>query len=189
MMSTLHLFIAQLRNWQLFVLVAVPFGLVLVLAAPDLETAQDMDTIMDQWTTMMLLGLPLILALYVWIWTIGVVANRSLAVSLRRSTRLLDISMPFVMVYIIFAVWAWPSTVMTNDPVMPVGIVLFLHLVATVLLTYAVIFAARSLGSLDRDRLAGFGRSLLFVLAIIYFPIGLWWIQPRLNSIARLPDN
>ena len=188
-MSTLHLFIAQLRNWQLFVLVVIPFGLVFVLAAPDFKTDQDMDTFMDQWTTMMLFALPLILAFYVWIWTIGVVANRNLAVSLRRSTKLLDISMPFVMAYIVFAVWAWPSTVMTNDPVMPVGIVLFLHMVATVLLVYALIFAARSVGSLDRDRLAGFGRSLLFVLAIIYFPIGLWWIQPRLNSITRLPNN
>lgn len=188
-MQIVYSFIARLRNWQLFLFVAVPFCVIPFLAAPDIEATRELDALNDQFTKMMLLSSPLIVALYAWIWTIGVVSNRNLADPLRRSTKLFNIAVPFVIVYFLFAVWAWPRTVMSNDPVMSVGIVLFLHMVATAFLVYALIFAARSISSLDRDRLSGFGRSLLFVLAILYFPIGLWWIQPRLNSIARLPPD
>ena len=177
-------FIARLRHWQLFALLALPYLAISFLMIPAPEPGRSVDMLMEEFTRLMILFSPLGVFLYVWVWTIGIVCNAALGRSLRRPTTILNIAMPATIAYFLFAIWAWPNVVMAEDPALPVGPIMIVHAAAVVMMIYGFVFAARSVGSLQQDQLVGFGRTVLFLLAIIYFPIGLWWIQPRLNNAA-----
>ena len=54
--------------------------------------------------------------------------------------------------------------------------------IASFLIIYAFFFAARAAASLGLNSRPTGGRIFLFFLGIMYGPIGVWFIQPRLNS-------
>ena len=182
-------FIARLRHWQMFIVLGLPFLAIVFLVIPEPTAGIDVEAQVDYFFRLMLWCAPLFVALYIWIWAAAIVCNAYQDEASRRSTIVLDFGMPFVIAYLIFAIWAWPKVVLADDPILPVGPVMTLHVIATLLLFYTIYFAARSVGSVGRDRSAGFGRTVLFFLAFIYFPIGLWAIQPVLNRASAEEKN
>jgi hypothetical protein len=132
----------------------------------------------------MLLSSPSIIVAYLWIWAVGDIANAKLDERLQRKTTLLKIAIPYAALYLFFAIWAWPNSIMAEEPTIPVGFLLTAHMSAVLLLFYSIIFSARSISSIGKANLSGFGRTTLFVLALLYYPIGVWFIQPRLNALV-----
>ncbi len=182
-MKTIESLIARARHWQLFVLMLAPM-LLAFWVRPMLAgaTEQNFEQLSDAFTTMMLVSMPGYLLMYAWIWVLARVCNASLPPALRRGDRLLNLGMSVAIVYMAIAAWAFPKVLMTAEGTPFMAPVMIAHMLATVLLFYSVIFAARSVASLGRDRMAGFGRSFLFFLGILYFFVGIWFIQPRLNA-------
>jgi len=177
--------IARIRPWLLFVLIAVPFcAIPFFYTIPRISAGASLEEHLTTIQGAMLLSFPLVVLLYGWIWTICVVANSALHENVQRPFRLARWGMPFAILYIALIISILPR-IATVDPFPAArGVFILLHLAATFYVFYAVVFAARSLASLGNTQFAGFGRIFLFFLAIIYFPVGLWWIQPRLNSIS-----
>lgn len=58
-----------------------------------------------------------------------------------------------------------------------------------VYLMYAVFqfffYPAKALKSIELNKEAGFGDYILDVIFMLFWPIGIWWVQPRLNKIAE----
>lgn len=185
-MESIILALARIKPWLLFVLTTAPMLVAVLLFFPPVEPLDDVQSFQSSFTKMMLMSVPGILILYAWILAVGVVCNRSIDVSVRKPERLFRFSVPFAMLYVSIATWAFPEAVLSEDRGLLRMIVFPVHFTATILLFYSVFFSARSLAMLDRPRSPGFWRSFRYFLGLLYYPIGLWFIQPRVNALAAL---
>lgn len=65
----------------------------------------------------------------------------------------------------------------------------FFGFVWVVYLMYAVIqfifFPARALKSVEQQAEMGFDQYFGYFLLMLFWPVGIWWIQPKLNRIGR----
>ncbi|RZV38892.1 MAG: hypothetical protein EX272_01505 [Chromatiales bacterium] len=181
-MKTIESLMARARHWQLLILMLAPMLAAGRIQADLMGPGQNFGQLSDAISRIMLVSLPGWVLMYVWIWVLARVCNASLPPALRRKERFLNIGMPFAIAYVIVAAWAFPKVLMTAEGSYLMAPLIIAHLTATVLLFYSAIFAARSVASLGHDRMAGFGRSFLFFLGILYFFVGIWFIQPRLNA-------
>jgi len=180
--------IARARHWQLFVVMLLPMVVAYSLYFPSMSLdpvtnpEQSFALLEDSFIKMMLVSLFGYMLLYLWIWVIGRVCNSSLPRISRRKDGLFNFSVPFALCYLPIATIAFPKLVATEGAHWSAALIIPLHIAASFMLFYAMIFAARSVASLGQNRRAGFGRSFLFFMGIMYFPIGVWIIQPCLNA-------
>ena len=93
--------------------------------------------------------------------------------------------LPYVIAYFLFATFYFPRPSNMQDPVVPLGLIFPLHLVAMFGMFYALIFCAKSLVMAERQQRVSFGDYVLPLFLIWFYPVGVWFIQPRLNSIGR----
>ena len=163
----------------------MPYLLVSVLAIPDVEPGRSFEEVEAEITSAMLLGTPVALIWMLWFWAVGIVANRGLPQDTQRPTGLLNLAIPFVMAYYAAATLALAEIGMLGLAEAWSTWLLIPHLLAGAAMLYAVIFAARRLNALDAPNLQSSGRAFLFFLGVLYFPIGIWWIQPRLNAVVE----
>jgi len=181
--------LARMKSWLLFVLSLTPMLLAMLLFFPPTEAHADLEGFESTFKTMMLISLFGTLIFYAWILTVGIVCNQSLDDSFRKSERLFRFSVPFAMLYITILIWAFPEAILSEDRAVLRMIIIPLHIAATLLLFYSMFFSARSVAMLDQPASPGFWRTLGYFLLILYFPIGLWFIQPRVNSISALSQG
>ena len=175
--------LARVRPWLLFVLTTAPMLSVLLLFFPPVEPLGEPRSLQSDFTKMMLVSIPGMLIVYAWVLTVGVVCNQSLDAALRKPEGLFRFAVPFAMGYLTIATWAFPEAVISDDQTFLRMLILPVHVVASVLLFYSVAFSARSLAMLDHPHSPGFWRSFIYFLALLYYPIGLWFIQRRVNVI------
>lgn len=185
-MKVLPRFIAKLRHWHLFIVMLVPMIIAGLYFRPNIGMQADESAFTQQFTTMMLISWPGYVALYGWMWSIGLVGNAALSESLRKSDRLAWFSAPVALAYGSIAIWAFPAVMFDPEPSAAKSILIVVHLIASFLMIYAFFFAARAAASLGQNARPSGGRVFLFFLGIMYFPIGVWFIQPRLNAAATV---
>lgn len=180
--------VARARHWQIFVVVLLPMVVAYYLYFPSMNPdpttnpEQRFAMFEDIFFKMTLVSLLGYMLLYVWIWVIGRVCNSRLPRVSRRKDGLFNFSVPFALCYLPIATIGFSKVVATEGAHWSAALLIPLHIAASFMLFYAMIFAARSVASLGQNRRAGFGRSFLFFMGIMYFPIGVWIIQPRLNA-------
>ena len=161
----------------------------MLLFFPPVEPNSNPSDFQSNFTLMMLVSVPGYLIFYAWVLAVGVACNQSLEVSARRSERLFRFSVPFAMIYLTIATWAFPEAVLNVERGVLRLVVVPLHLIATFCLFYSVVFSARSLAMLDNSVSPGSWRTLGYFMALLYYPIGLWFIQPRVNAISATSRN
>jgi hypothetical protein len=52
---------------------------------------------------------------------------------------------------------------------------------------YAIRFTAKAIVSIENNRNMHFSYYGTYMAGLFFFPIGIWWIQPRINSITSQP--
>ena len=75
--------LSRLKPWLLFVLTTAPMLVAMLLYFPPLEPPTELQSLQSAFTRMMLISMPGYLVFYAWIFTVGIVCNRSLESSLR----------------------------------------------------------------------------------------------------------
>jgi hypothetical protein len=120
----------------------------------------------------------------VWLWFLGAALNGVvIQASQRQSTRSLSASVLVIISFIVVSVtplrspralspWALSITV-------PLGLVL------VVLALYTVDFVAVSLLLAETGRIPTFGEYVKPFFLLLFFPLGIWFIQPRLNRLYK----
>ncbi len=182
--------LSRLKPWLLFFITVTPMVLAVTLFSPfPADPLSDIEGFKSQFSVMMAASLPGMLAFYAWIMTVGVVCNRSIENSYRKPERLFRFSVPFAMLYLTVAIWVFPEAVLSENMSLLAAVVFPVHFVASILLFYSVAFSARSLAMLAEPRSPGFWRSFRYFLALLYFPIGLWFVQPKVNAISAPSHN
>ena len=172
-------FLSSLKPWQLFVLTVGPMALSVFFGPAFSDRPATFDEVRAMFTVSMLVALPGYLVFFSWIFAIGVVCNDSIAPDYRKPTRLLFVAMPIALAYMCVAIFLFP-TVLGDAELKPFrALFMTVHVVASFCLYYSLFFAARSLAMLSQPEAPGFLRGLKYFFGLIYFPIGLWFIQPK----------
>lgn len=117
-----------------------------------------------------------------WIVSIAISANRKLDVSLRRSPTLMLVGMGFAAFYIGISQWLLPDVTTGEGGVSP-WIVVPMHFAAMLGIFYALLFSANRLMTLDRGKNVSFLDYSGAFFLMWFFPVGVWFVQPRVNGL------
>lgn len=163
------------KHWQVFLLLvgSMVGGALLQPASPDPFLGMVVGTLLFMGVWML------------WLWSIAAGANEKLDVSLRKSTRLMVVGVGFAAFYLAVSPFIWPD--LKGNPGIP-SLMVPMHLLAMVGIFYALLFTANRLVTLERrQKVSFFDYSGPFFL-IWFFPLGVWFVQPRVNRLLGSND-
>jgi hypothetical protein len=131
---------------------------------------------------MMILTFLMMLLFFSWLTSIGWVSNSRIEVALRPRMRWYVGAAIYAATYIALAARVFPASFATGGN-LP-GIIVVMHLLATVAIFYVLAFSAKNLIMAERQSpVALFDYSGPFFL-IWFFPVGVWFVQPRVNRLV-----
>ena len=169
-------FFLNAKGWQLFL---VLFGS--MLAGPVVTSALP-DRILGMAVTSLIF-----MALYVgWLWSIAAKANQKLNPSLQKSTKWMGLGLAYAAFYLVGALMLLPSTTSPGKG-LP-GFIIPMHLLAMFAIFYALAFTAKQLVTLERQQKVSFFEYSGPFFLLWFFPIGVWFIQPRVNQLLGNDD-
>ena len=162
----------QLKSWQLFIVFVTPMFLPIIFISLNSPPHT-------------LLGITLLIAivnLIGWLYSIGIVSNSRLPLTLKKNTMIYKICLLIPLVYIIFLAFFFPTIQDTGIQGYPAWLEPF-HLASMFGMFYGLYFTAKQFTALKNDCRVKFidfsGTFFLFW----FYPIGVWFIQPNVNEL------
>lgn len=182
-------FVARLKAWQVFILLVLPmfasqFYLVSNMPSPSSSlrppSMEEFEALFRQTLLMTLLMVVLLLG---WLLSIGFAANRRVEQNIRLNSNLAICCAIFAASYIALAQVIFPVPGSNSSGGVSVGVIVPLHMLAMFAIFYVLGFAARNIIMAERQaKVSFFDYSGPFFL-MWFFPIGLWFVQPRVNRL------
>lgn len=178
-MKVLSDFFLKAKHWHLFILLFVVPTIAEIVASGYIPTT------IRSWKDLgygglLYLGLMLLdtLCLFTWLWAMG-----SFLVSLqnpvhRLNQRFFRVALVYPFVYIPFFFWF-----LLRSEAIPAQVVFSLHLFATLCFFYVFYFVAKSLVTVNKRKEVFIGDYIKSWILICLFPVGVWFIQPRINQL------
>ena len=122
---------------------------------------------------------------YFYVWNIGITMNKNLNNDLRKNTGFFKISMIFVGIYIIVFICGFIYTASHPAPANFFVKIVPFHAVTMILVACNVFFAARSLKTYEKQREVKAEELLFDLFMILLFPVGIFFLQPRINKYVK----
>lgn len=177
-------------NWQLFLLVALLPLLILVggllvpayyFSGATLFFAVPLAVVFSQ------------VVLYGWMWSVGqgLYRQKGLQAYFSNKTFRWMVAIPVFIILLVLIFWLWGAAIlgmgkfsMANVLTGALLFLLPLEVIFIVSKFYCLYFVARVLKTAELQRAARFEDFSMEFILLMVFPIGLWWIQPRVNRLA-----
>ena len=177
-------FFLRAKHWHLFVLFFIVPTILEITATGYIPTT------FRSWRELGLspfvyLGLMLLdtFCLLAWLWAMGWFLN-----SLQKPVVRLKLSFfRFALIYAPAYMLIFFPVMSTSEP--PVQIVVPLHLFAIFCLFYVFFFVARSLVTVNKGKQVSFSEYAKSLVLLLFYPIGVWRIQPRINQLYAQRTN
>lgn len=180
-------FLLRLKHWQAFLLLFVlPF--LLQYGLPKLFDAAGLTL---AWVAALLFDALPSVAYVLWMWRIGLFLYRRLPAQIKVSPVYLHLGVLYFVLYTLLFIYTLDlvkESVLEGS--LPYGMLLLLapmHLLATFCLLYIVYFAARSLVSVEQQRVVTASAFTGTYLLFLFLPLGIWFLQPRLSELSPEP--
>lgn len=168
------------KHWQIFLCYFTLFVVAtLVSARSELNSPTSLVTVRGR---LVFLGFWVLCMGFfaLWLWSMGLFLNSIVDPKLRRGTRLFGVSLAYTLIY----VFVFAPVFSSSDPLI-VLLMLPLHLFTIFAMFYSIYFVARSLVQVERGGPAPFyGYASPFFL-LLFFPVGVWFTQPRINRLYQ----
>ena len=168
----------EARNWQIFLLI---FGLPLLSIVLDIHP-------MISFYSFLLSGF----FYFSWIYAIGYGLSQKLpkgfSLNIQRFRILFFI--PILYIIILFN-FIEPIFFQWLNPEEHLGlflVLIFLHIFSGLCIMHSFWFAAKIIRTLELNRHAKFTEFRIDFILFIYYPIGIWLLQPRINKIVQRPE-
>ncbi|MDX5422612.1 MAG: hypothetical protein LPK14_10190 [Hymenobacteraceae bacterium] len=173
----------RLKHWQVFLLLfVVPFllqyGLKELFRVTGVGISDAVEVLLD--------ALPAVFYLS-WLWCVGLYLHRRLPSGIRVRSIYLHLAALYFLGYTFLLLY---TLVIVRDNVLtgnlPLGMLLLLvpmHLFATFCFLYIIYFDARSVASVEEQRVVEFGEYGGLILQFLFLPVGIWFLQPRLRKL------
>lgn len=163
-------FFLNAKAWQLFLLL---FGS--MLAAPLVGPTLPNPIIGIAVASLILMGL-----FTGWWWSIATAANEKLDPSLKKSTKWMVLGLIYTAVYFLGVLLFISSSTHPTQEIPK--FILPMHLLAMYAIVYAMLFTAKRLVTLERKQEVTFFEYSGPFFLLWFFPIGVWFIQPKVNK-------
>ena len=128
-----------------------------------------------------------------WLYAVGSGLQEQVPVELRRPTRLFKIALVFPTAYFltfmfaIFSLLEYASSTMGDSLV--IIIILPLHLFAMFCMVYTLYFSAKTIKLAEQKKSVIFSDFVGEMFLIWFFPIGIWFLQPRINKLIKAESS
>ncbi|GAB3201670.1 hypothetical protein GCM10027293_24900 [Pontibacter aydingkolensis] len=121
-----------------------------------------------------------------WLWWLGLYFYRRLPGSINITAVFFNLGALYFALYILLLIYTLGIVHESIiDGTLPLGMLALLipmHLFATFCYLYVVYFVARSIVSAAQQRVVAFHEFVLVLVQVLFLPIGIWFLQPRLNK-------
>lgn len=161
------------KHWQLFIVLVGSMFLAQFIMFNTAMAGDSVNTV--------LLTLPALLIgtlFFGWLWAISSACSKALPAELASSPRPMQVGLVYALIYFIFS-----SLFFFGPGNQPPAYVVVMHFLAMAAILYAMGFTAKQLTKLDQGKDISFysysGPFFLFW----FFPIGIWFIQPKVNQL------
>ena len=174
------MYLLRLRHWQAFLLLFIlPFALQYALASFVPSSA---------WPLLLLLNALPTLVPTLWLWWLGSLFYQRLPPSIKISAIYFHLAALYFALYILVLIYTLGLVRESmSEGFLPLGMVALLlpiHLFATFCYLFLVYFVARSVVSVEKQRVVVTNEYILPLLQVMFMPIGIWFLQPRLNKLS-----
>jgi hypothetical protein len=178
-MKTIEAFFVRVKHWQLFLLI-VGVSVLDEVAGVVIMTANDSST--GSWGAAGLawgfVTAIAMLCLVGWWWAVGTFLNSTNPETLRLKTGFFQLALFYPIAYICAA-----GLVFLSPKPSMIAVILPLHFFAIFCLFYVLRFASKSLAMAETGRQAKFYDYAGPFFLMWFFPIGIWFVQPRINRL------
>ena len=168
--------ILKLKHWQLFIALMTIMTIFGLLSYINLNYESPLIQILKA-----VFGILGVVFIFGWIMTIGLILNKSQENPFKFNRFLL-------ITFTIFCILGYAQLHLENFDALMSSIPPVIHLTVLPLLTfigliYTLRTVSKSIKSLEKGEKASFKDYILDAILLFAMPIGLWFIQPRLNKI------
>ncbi len=176
------------KHWQMFLLFAgVAFiGDVVALASSMSAPAQSPE---DFGKLGLSFGIVMVLFMFCflgWFWSMGSFLSSIVQPALKLNTRLFHFALVYPALYVFVFIALFQSS--TTNPAL-LAIIFPLHFFAMFCIFYALYFVSKSLVLAETNKPVTFYDYAGPFFLIWFFPVGVWFIQPRINRLYAERKN
>ena len=188
------------KHWQLFTLMfGIPI-LLQIITMTSMFVNIDANSNPDPTGTLNMMKIfPIIMLLYVglffgWFWSIGIGLQKYIPSDINMKTKKFKIFFFIPLIYILFFLTIIGTTFYgissgNNAVGGIVGKMLFIvipmHLFSMFCMFYLLYFVSKAIKTTELERNVTFSEFIGEFFMIWFFPIGIWFIQPRINKIVN----
>lgn len=168
----------KMNAWQLFAL---------LFASHFLMMAVGMVGGGPRWMfTVLPIAMLVFLAVFMaWFWSLGINLNRKVPDEIRPSPRFFRFGMTYSSVYMLFLLSFVVLTASDSGSHRLFALIVPFHLFAMACIFYALYFIAKNFVMAERKQTVGFYDFAEPFFLIWMYPIGVWFIQPRVNRMFQ----
>lgn len=161
----------SVKHWHLFVLT---FGIQVILKF----ISFNIDYVANYWVILQAFGVSLAMVVFFsWLWSIVTVLAKRKNVFFTISIALIAIDSLITLLTILF------FNTLVDVLLPPLSIVTLISIV------YSVLFAAKALKSIELHRETNSSEYMGDFLLLLMFPVGVWFVQPRVNKAWLQRNN
>jgi len=166
------------KSWQIFLILFIPFFLGVFL-----DLISKMFSIVINETIMNTIGYVSFIILFGWLLSLGNLLNKKLPSNVKYSNIFFNVSLTIVILYIIL-LDIRSSNEFLNSLLAPYIYRSFtINMIAMFFMFYAIHFIAKNLVMNERKDKIPFGAHIQEFFMLWFFPIGIWYLQPRIMRI------
>ena len=165
-------FFLKAKHWQLFILLFGPMFFARALRFNFIMNGKQASPIL------VLLPAALIGALFFgWLWSVSAACSRELPKELVSSPRPMQVGLVYALFYLAISGFFFGS-----GASLP-GYIIIMHMMAMVAMFYALGFTAKQLAKLELKKAVSFYEYSGPFFLFWFFPVGIWFIQPKVNKL------
>lgn len=195
------------KHWQLFLLTfgipmifqMVLMGLMFSNIANAGEPSPEMfDNLFNAVSIISIVSILFMGVLFGWYWSVAVGLDKKIPENLRLNLKRFKLVFFFPLIYLI-VITVFVGTMMNgimNGMMNPenglnlafvgvFGIIFLLHICSICCIFYCLYFVAKTIKTAETQRRVGFGDFAGEFFLIWFFPIGIWFIQPKVNQMIE----
>jgi len=190
----------QAKHWQLFLLtIGIPMILQLVLIGRATNSALNGTGPSATTTTAFFIVFPLLMILLTgtlggWFWSIAVGLDEVIPEHLRLKLSRFKLLLLFPAAYLLLTMAMVSSRAFIKislfeelpKPLLTSVVILWmlLHLFTMFCVAHSMYFVAKTIKIAETQRVASFGDFMGEFFLIWFYPVGIWFLQPRINKLA-----
>jgi hypothetical protein len=172
-------FFLRAKAWQLFlVMVGIPvlFEIAMIIGVAGTNNPQ-----------LMFIFMPIIMLMFFvpffsWLWSLGTRLYEYAPEELRTKPTKLKFGLVFAFTYMVFFMTLFSGLSGVKEPKF-VAYILPFHFLSMFFMFYSIYYVARHLALIEENKAVSFYQFAGPFFLLWFFPVGIWFIQPRINKL------